>query len=117
MARTSNTASIINLLAGIWLIISPFILDYASLGVSATNAVIVGIVVGIFSLIKLANYEVNWPAWLNFLLGVWLIVSPFANGNGSIETVATNEVILGIIVIAFSLTSAFSSSSRIQMQT
>jgi hypothetical protein len=113
---TSNTTSVINLLAGIWLIISPFVLNYSSFGVSSTNAIIVGVLVAILALIKLANYESNWAGWVNFLLGLWMIIAPFAMGHGSIGTVVTNEVILGIIVAASSLTSALAGSSM-QMET
>ncbi len=114
--RTSNTASIISLLIGIWLIISPYILNYSSFGISSSNAVIVGIVVAILALIKLANYEANWAGWINFLLGLWMIIAPFAMGHGSVGTVVSNEVILGIILAISSLTSSMAGSTM-QMET
>ncbi len=117
MARqSSNVASTINLLAGIWLIISPFVLNYSNLGAGATNAVVVGIVVAILALIKMANPEATWASWINFLLGLWMIVAPFARGFGSVGTVVGNEVILGIIIAVVAITNALS-TSRMQMQT
>jgi hypothetical protein len=38
--------------------------------------------------------------WINLLLGLWLVVTPFAMASGTI--VATNDVILGILLIACS---------------
>ena len=117
MASTaSKTGGVITLLAGLWLIISPFILNYSNLGVSSTNAVIMGVIVGVLALVNLASYEAAWAGWINFLLGLWMIIAPFALGHSGIGTVVTNEVILGIIIAAFSLTSALSGSTM-QMET
>jgi hypothetical protein len=109
MARTDNTintSSSVTLLAGLWLIIAPFILNYSGLGVSATNEVILGIVVGILALISLTNHEMVWPAWVNLVLGLWLIISPFMLGYSAISQVIWNDIVLGIIVGASAITSA-----------
>ena len=105
---TSNTSSIINLLAGIWLILSPFMLNYAAFGISATNMVTVGVIAVILALIKLASPNASWASWINLLLGLWLIISPFTMAGASVGRVVTNDLIVGIIMAAFSLTAAFS---------
>ncbi len=41
--------------------------------------------------------------WINLILGIWLIIAPFALGVAAISrTPVTNDVILGILLIAFS---------------
>jgi hypothetical protein len=41
--------------------------------------------------------------WINLLVGIWLIIAPFALAIGGVNSVwATNDVILGILLIAFS---------------
>ncbi|HEX5429972.1 MAG TPA: SPW repeat protein [Patescibacteria group bacterium] len=118
MARaTTNTASTINLLAGIWLIISPFILNYSGLGVSATNSVILGIIIGILAIIRMSTPNSAWASWINFLLGLWMIIAPFSLGHGAVSAVVTNSVILGIIVAVFGLTSALTSNRTMQTMT
>jgi hypothetical protein len=41
--------------------------------------------------------------WINFFLGVWLILSPFVLRYSGIRTAVTAETILGIIVVCLSL--------------
>ncbi len=42
-------------------------------------------------------------SWVNFILGLWLIVAPFALGYAHIAGAAPEDVILGILIAAFSL--------------
>ena len=107
MGRTSST---INLLAGIWLVIAPFALNYAGLGASTTNDVILGIVIGILALIRLGSPSQVWASWLMMIAGLWLIISPFVLGYSSMGTVVANDVILGIIVGVFAIASTSTSS-------
>lgn len=101
------TASGLNVLAGIWLIISPYLLGFANTS-SATNAIIVGIIVGIVALIRVLTSEnTAWLSWVNIVLGVWLLISPFMLGFMAGRDL-WNSIILGILVIVFA---AWSSSA------
>ncbi|MGE5244288.1 MAG: SPW repeat protein [Betaproteobacteria bacterium] len=41
--------------------------------------------------------------WINLILGIWLIVAPFAIGYSGMSRVATAEdIVLGILLIGFS---------------
>ena len=41
-------------------------------------------------------------AWINLLVGVWLIMAPFALGYSAVSQAATgNDIVLGILLIAF----------------
>jgi hypothetical protein len=42
--------------------------------------------------------------WINLLLGIWLIIAPFAlpAATGMTSASAANDVVLGILLIAFS---------------
>jgi len=94
------TASGLNVLAGIWLIISPYILGFAGTP-GATNAITIGIIVGILALIRVMTPEnTRWLSWVNMVFGVWLLISPFAMGfMGTADL--WNAIILGILVITF----------------
>ena len=49
----------------------------------------------------------TWANWIDFVLGIWLIISPFALGYRMISGRATIEdVIFGILIAAFSLWTA-----------
>ncbi|HEX5506529.1 MAG TPA: SPW repeat protein [Thermomicrobiales bacterium] len=110
-AHTNDTlgpvraASGLNVLAGIWLIVAPWVLGYTS-SEAHWNEVIFGIVVGILALIRFsAPLETVWLSWINFLVGVWLIIAPFALVYTT-PRAYWNEVGIGILVLLLALWSA-----------
>jgi hypothetical protein len=108
---TINTASGINVVAGLWLIIAPFILNYAFFGGNPTNDIILGIVIGILALIRISNHDIVWPSWINLIAGIWLIISPFVLGYSSIPRIVWNDIILGVVVGVLAITSAVSTNT------
>ncbi|HET6370835.1 MAG TPA: SPW repeat protein [Nitrospiria bacterium] len=40
--------------------------------------------------------------WINFILGIWLIISPFVLGHTAQHDVLWNEIITGVLVVIFS---------------
>jgi hypothetical protein len=96
-----RTASGLNTLAGIWLIISPFIVGY---GITAARAndIYVGIILGALALIRFltASDSTTWLSWINVVLGAWLIVSPFILSYTDVSQI-WNDVIVGILAIIF----------------
>ena len=113
MREQVRTVGGLNILAGVWLIMSPYVLGFAGTE-AATNAIIVGIIVGFLALINASSPgSFVWSNWINSILGLWMIISPFVLGfaNGAI---VMNSIILGIVVIALS---AWSSSSASKLGT
>ena len=97
----------VNIVLGIWVIVSPFVLAFHSPKAVWSN-VITGIVVGILAIIRWSTHQMGW-SWLNLILGIWLVISPFvlfASGAAM-----WNNVILGIIIAAFALTNTYSKVS------
>jgi hypothetical protein len=94
--------SSVNVLAGIWLIIAPFVLLYEH-GTARINDIVVGIVIAVFALVRslAPGLRTAWLSWLNALWGIWLIIGSFILGYGG--AARTNDVILGIIVLVFGL--------------
>ncbi len=108
-AENARAASILNIIAGIWLIISPFALGLAMWPAAVCNNVVVGAVVLILAAVRASNpLHARGLSWINFLLGIWLIISPFVLVNGARPVaLATNNVILGIVVLVLAVWSAF----------
>lgn len=104
-------ASGLNVLAGIWLIIAPFVLNYGR-GDSVWNDVICGVIVGVLALAKVGGlHRAVGLSWINAIVGVWLFVSAFW-----LEATATagwNNIILGIIVFVLALWSATASETGV----
>lgn len=102
----AKTASGINILAGIWLIIAPFVLGYSAVPESTWNDVIVGAAVIIVAAIKISKpLSAAGVSWINVLLGVWLIIAPFVLTYETTEAL-WNDIILGCIVAICGIWSA-----------
>lgn len=89
-----------NLLLGIWLFISPWVMNYAAgMPLSARNANLLGAAIVVMAAIAMYMPRV-WEEGINMALGVWLIVSPWALGFAAETDVMMNTVISGILVTA-----------------
>lgn len=102
--RSKGSSSWLNILLAIWVIISPFVLAFSSPRAMWSN-VATGIVVGILAIIRLSVRNQPGWSWINVILGIWLILSPFVLGVVSGATL-WNNVIIGIIVAAIALSNA-----------
>jgi hypothetical protein len=106
------TASGLDVLAGIWLLISPFVLAFQHINAAATNNVIFGIVIGLLALYRFMNPATNaGVSWLNVILGIWVLISPFVIGFSTYHVPTTNNVIMGIVVIILAGWSALATGS------
>lgn len=86
------------LLFGVWLFISPFIMNYGALtSVFAWNAYILGVVIFVVALVALFSPH-KWEEWVNLVLGIWLLISPFVLMVYANDGATWNNVILGILI-------------------
>ena len=86
----------INLLLGIALLISPFLMGFAT-GTPMTNAVIAGIVIAALAIAALVSFAV-WEEWLNLLLGLWVLISPWVLGFTGMTSAFQTHVVIGVAV-------------------
>ena len=95
---TSQSLSILNMVFGAWLIVSPYILGYTSSQARWQQAA-AGIIVLLLAAIRFMAPQIQWVSWVNALVGVWMIIAPFTSATGYQSTVAFwNEVVIGILV-------------------
>jgi SPW repeat len=99
VARTADAgaaAAILNVIAGIWLIISPFVLGYTG-GDATWNPIVFGAFVGILALARtVGGVRAVWLSWLNMAIGVWLFSAAFWLADSS--QASWNVGILGVVV-------------------
>jgi hypothetical protein len=107
--NAGHPASALNMLAGIWLIISAWILGFAGLPVPLWNTLLVGIAVLVLAAIRLGVPATSGLSWITFLVGIWLIISPYVLGFTAASAAMTNAIVLGILVGIFSLWAALAS--------
>jgi SPW repeat-containing protein len=93
----AKLCDVANLILGAILFLSPWMFGFAS-GPQTQNAVITGIVIAVLSIAALAAFAF-WEEWVNLLLGLWTLISPWVLGfqNSSAMPV---YVVIGILVAA-----------------
>lgn len=105
--RPYDWCSGLNILLGVWILISPFVLAFNRLVPAEWNNVIVGILVGWVALIRSSSsYSQRGWSWRNVVLALWLIISPFALGFTHPSAALVNNIVLGVVVGLLALTSA-----------
>jgi hypothetical protein len=105
--RAVTTASTLNLLAGVWLISSPFLLAYRP-GEPRWNDIVFGALVAVLALTRVSGeYRASEFSWASAVAGVWIFASAFWLDTS--RTATTNDLVLGVIVFALGLASATAS--------
>ena len=95
--QSETGVSWINILLGVWVLISPYVLGFAYMHRPTWNNIITGVIIAILAIIRTStNRQPAW-SWMNTIAGIWLILSPFALNFVS-GVAFWNNVILGIII-------------------
>ena len=92
-----------NVILGLWMIASPWILGFAaSENLAAPTAWVLGAAIVIFASIAVYIHK-TWEEALSIILGICLFVSPWVLGFADARTPTTNAVIVGLLVTAFAV--------------
>ena len=107
-----KTASGLNIVAALWLIVAPFLLDYA-VQAARWNDIIVGVLVLALAWGRGSNPRfAPGLSWTNVLLGIWLVVAPFVLRYSVHPVPLWNDVIVGVIVASLAAWSAVATPRR-----
>jgi hypothetical protein len=91
---------VVQLALGLWLLASPYILQFTLYSEVRVNIGLLAPMVIAFALTRLAvSPPWFWVGWVNVLIGVWMAISPFAFGLGHITDLMLNFVVAGILLI------------------
>ncbi len=82
----------VNLILGIWTLISGFVVGLQG----PVNYIIVGVILAILNFATAAK---KWQGIISGILGLWLIISGIATGLQS----GANLIIVGILIIIFGI--------------
>ena len=99
----------VNLVLGLWLIVSPWALGLIGNRAPTWNAWAIGLVIAAAALAALISFKV-WEEWVEAALGAWLIVSPFLLGFSALTHALWNQVVVGVVVAALAVWSALAMS-------
>ncbi len=96
-ARAISRASIITLLAAIWLFISPWVFGVYG-NVNALNAWLAGALIAFFALIRMTRPNETGLSWANAFLGIWIFVSPWVLGYANEAGRLVSSLFVGTVV-------------------
>jgi len=102
----------INILAGVWLFISAFILPHEV--AMFTNTWILGILAVIFAIVAMRYAPVRY---LNTVLAIWLFISAFALPHVSDAPVWNNAIVAIVIFVISLIPQARTAGTRVPEET
>jgi hypothetical protein len=102
---TNQWQDTLNLVLGLWLIISPWVLAYTAQTTAAWTAHAVGVVILVMAALALYAFH-TWEEWINVALAAWLIVSPWLLGYSAVQAATWNQIVVGLAVGVLALWSA-----------
>jgi hypothetical protein len=89
---------VINLILAVFLFLTPWIFGFVPGTAAAPNAWISGIIIGAMAVAALTSFA-EWEEWVNLVLGLWVIASPWALGFATQSATKSAHVIVGLIVV------------------
>ncbi len=109
-----RVASAINFLAGIYLLIAG-LMGGPTAG-STWNSVIFGIIVAVLAATRFTGATGPWASWIDALIGLWLIISPWVYGFSGTQW-EWNSIVIGIIMLVLGVWSALAGNQTEAMPT
>jgi len=103
----ARIASGINILLGIWLLVSPWVFGYQTAGSAAIwNSVIVGALIAILAAGNCFSHHTRTGLnWINVLLGLWTMISPLVYGYTVNTSGVGDNIALAILIAWFAICS------------
>jgi hypothetical protein len=97
-AAQARTASGVNILLGIWLVLSPWVFGYSGTP-AVMNSVIVGALIAVLAASRLASLRDSAPvSGVNLVLALWTIASPWVYGYATNVGAVRDNVLLGVAI-------------------
>lgn len=101
----------LNILAGLWLVMSPYGFGYYLVNPPFWNSVAVGFAVAILAIVRVVlPFSFVEIGWINFGLGAYLAISPFLFGFADLAPALWNSVLVGIFIMIMAAWSAVAGS-------
>lgn len=92
-----------SVLVGTWLVLSPWLLGFWLDRSATENACGTGMVLIFFNIISACRLLDEGQEFLNILIGVWLLLSPYALGFAALQDAVINVSVAGTLVVALAV--------------
>jgi heme/copper-type cytochrome/quinol oxidase subunit 3 len=97
MATQKSIPDWINLVLGVLLFISPWLLGFADMELAAINAWIAGGIVIALAVSALVSFR-QWEEWVNIVVGLWVAVAPWILGFTGLTGPRWGHLALGLLI-------------------
>lgn len=87
----------VNAALGVILLISPWLVGFATEGTATWSAVIGGAVIAVTALAAFARL-LEWEEWINLVAGLCVAVSPWLIGFASVRAATWTHLAIGLLV-------------------
>jgi hypothetical protein len=100
----------LNILAGVWVSVSPWLFGYSGDPAAMWASVVSGLIIVGIGLARTLRPATNpgW-SWVNFIVGLWVVITPWVYGYTFNIPAVWSDVIVGLMVALLALVSAISS--------
>lgn len=102
MKQVKHWQDPVNVLLGVWMILSPWVLGFQDMATPAMNAVVVGLALAAAAL-GATFVPRAWEEWSEGILGAWMIVSPWVLGFHEVRNAVIATVLTGVVVMVLAL--------------
>ena len=89
-------------LAGVWLLLSPWSMKYNDMSYATLSAVIVGIALILSEVVAYVRPGA-WEELVDLILGAYLVASPYILGFDKTIKVSDNMAMIGVVVIGLAI--------------
>ena len=93
----AKLCDVANLVLGAFLLLSPWMISFDA-GTATINAYITGLAIAALAIAALAAFAV-WEEWLNLIVGLWALVSPWVLGFEGTTAMKVHVIIGAPVVI------------------
>lgn len=112
LSSNNRTAfDVVNIVAGLGLLLSPWYLGYATETYAAWNAWIVGAAVTLIAIAALFAFH-QVEEWANIGLGLWAVIAPWVLGFPAVASAMWAHVIAGLVVAVLAAVSLWFTTNR-----
>lgn len=102
---------VVNIIAGIALVVSPWFLGYAAKATAAWHAWTVGVVIALIAAVALFAFHA-YEEWANLAVGLWTVAAPWVIGFAGVAAALWAHVIVGAVVAVLAAGSLWLAGNR-----
>jgi len=112
-ATSLPVLSLLVVLAGLWQIVAPFLLNFANDQMVMRNSIVSGTALALFAGLgaygsgRWSRSAVSAWNWLACLTALWLLISPFILGYRELEPAFWSAIVVGLLSVIIAGAAAF----------